>query len=100
MVLGVKEGWREAPCAAGGGMLGGVERACVFTSAGESGMAAAAVSALSWLLLRGALAQEGSLSTLEGPEGMVAAPQACEPRRGWCCQSCPRCPRQELCWGC
>lgn len=45
LVLGVKEGWREAPWAAGGGMLGGEERACVFTSAGESGMAA--VSALS-----------------------------------------------------
>lgn len=44
-MLGVKEGWREAPWAAGGGMLGGEERACVFTSAGESGMAA--VSALS-----------------------------------------------------
>lgn len=50
LVLGVKEGWRVAPCVTaggGGGMLGGVERACVFTSAGESGMVAAGVSALS-----------------------------------------------------
>lgn len=50
LVLGVKEGWREAPWAVaggGGGIAGGVERACVFTSAGESGMVPAALSALS-----------------------------------------------------
>lgn len=41
---GVKEGGRVAPWDAvggGGGMLGGVDRGCVFTSAGESGIAAA-----------------------------------------------------------
>lgn len=41
---GVKEGCRGAPWDAaggGGGMLGGVDRGCVFTSAGESGIAAA-----------------------------------------------------------
>lgn len=39
-----------APCVTaggGGGMLGGVDLDCVFTSAGESGMVAARVSALS-----------------------------------------------------
>lgn len=39
-----------APCVTaggGGGMLGGVDLGCVFTSAGESGMVAARVSALS-----------------------------------------------------
>lgn len=51
-----------------------------------------------WLVLRGALAQEGSLSSLGGPEGMAAAPQCCEPRRGWCRQPGPTCG-QELCWG-
>lgn len=39
-----------APCVTaggGGGMLGGVDLDCVFTSAGESGMVAVCVSALS-----------------------------------------------------
>lgn len=43
-VCGVKEGGRVAPWDAaggGGGMLGGVDRGCVFTSAGESGIAEA-----------------------------------------------------------
>lgn len=43
-VWGVKEGGRVAPWDAvggGGGMLGGVDRGCAFTSAGESGIAAA-----------------------------------------------------------
>lgn len=43
-VCGVKEGVRVAPwdvAGGGGGMLGGVDRGCVFTSAGESGIAEA-----------------------------------------------------------
>ena len=47
---GVKEGCRVVPWVAedgGGGMLGGVDRGCVFTSAGESGIAAAFFSFLS-----------------------------------------------------
>lgn len=47
-VFGMKDGWRVAPCVTaggGGGMLGGVDLDCVFTSAGESGMVAARVSA-------------------------------------------------------
>lgn len=49
IVWGVKE-CRVVPWDAeggGGGMLGGVERGCVFTSAGESGIAAAFFSFLS-----------------------------------------------------
>lgn len=41
LVCGGKEGSRVGPWAAAGGggsMLGGVERGCVFTSAGESGI--------------------------------------------------------------
>lgn len=48
LVLGVKEGWRVAPCVTaggGGGMLGGVDLGCVLTSAGESGMVAARFAA-------------------------------------------------------
>lgn len=37
--VGVKELVRGAPCVVGGGgMVGGVNLDCVFTSAGESGM--------------------------------------------------------------
>lgn len=46
---GVKEECRVVPWDAeggGGGMLGGVDRGCVFTSAGESGIAAAFFSFL------------------------------------------------------
>lgn len=51
---GVKEGCRVVPwdeVGGGGGMLGGVDWGCVFTSAGESGIAAAFFSFLSaaWL---------------------------------------------------
>lgn len=72
-----------APCVTaggGGGMLGGVDLDCVFTSAGESGMVAVCVSALSagrghgtvsgvcWAAPRFAL-QTGLRSGAEGTHG-------------------------------
>lgn len=64
-----------APCVTagdGGGMLGGVDRDCVFTSAGESGMAAAFFSGLpAWWRERKRLGWEdgGMRPEEEGSEG-------------------------------
>lgn len=52
----------------GGGMLGGVERGCVFTSAGESGISAAFFSFLS-TAVRGAGRGEKEKASEAGGEG-------------------------------
>lgn len=60
---------------AGGGMPGGVERGCVFTSAGESGI----VAVLSFLSTAGGRGEERKRGTVKQAEGMRGTHAGCGP---------------------